>query len=112
MASAAGGQSGGGSSLPRLEFYDFFTSQFWQVAPLGPQGIQQDSRAPQLLFYQFRFVGIQNLEAPLAAGVDSVLGGLLGGVSSMISGIGSSLSSAVGSYSPTLAAPAVDDGTV
>lgn len=101
LVAEAGGSVGFGSSeLPRLEWYDYFTSAFWQVVPMGPQGIYQDSASPQLLFYRYRLVAIQNLEAPLAEIADGVLGAISDGINAGISGLGQSLGSALGSYSP------------
>ncbi len=95
----------GNSNLPRLEFYDFYTSSFFQIVPLGPQGIRQSAQAPQLLFYEFRFVVVENLETPIIAGLDAVLGGLANTISAGINGLSKSLDSAFGSYSPFSATP-------
>jgi hypothetical protein len=99
-AASTAGAGAAGNSLPRLEFYDYFTSSFYQVVPLGSQGIRQDSRTPQLLFYNFRFVVVENLETALIGAIDSMLGPLGQGIDSAINGVSQSLGSALGSYSP------------
>jgi hypothetical protein len=50
--------------LYTLEFYDYFTNEFWQVVPIGRQGIFQSERRPLLYEYYFRLYGVQNLAAP------------------------------------------------
>lgn len=47
-----------------LEFYDYFTGEFWQIVPVGRQGIRQSERRPLLFEYYFRFAGIRPLDAP------------------------------------------------
>ncbi len=61
------------TKLYRLEFYDYFTSDFWQIIPIGPQVISQDAMRPQLVRYRLRFAGIQSLSQPIADLVDPVL---------------------------------------
>jgi hypothetical protein len=48
-----------------MEFYDYYTQNFWQVVPVGPQGITQGIQAPTLQFYQFRLAGIKPVSAPI-----------------------------------------------
>lgn len=54
----------GNSDLCRLEFYDYFTGDYWEVVPIGPQGIRQNRSQPLLLRYSFRLAGVTNLAAP------------------------------------------------
>jgi hypothetical protein len=51
-------------NLYTMEFYDYFSSNFWQVIPSGRQVIRQDHMRPLLFFYSFRLVGVQELSAP------------------------------------------------
>lgn len=44
-----------------LEFYDYFANDFWQVQPMGPQGIDRTVQRPTLASYNFRFEGIRSL---------------------------------------------------
>lgn len=45
----------GNASLYSLEWYDFFSNQFWVVEPIGPQAVSQDISRPMLTNYRFRF---------------------------------------------------------
>ena len=51
-----------------LEFYDYFAGNFWQVVPVGRQGLVRNVRRPLLASYYFRLVGIASLSAPPGAG--------------------------------------------
>jgi len=97
-ASSAGGAQT--KNLPRLEFYDFYSSEFYQVVPVGPQGISQNQSRPQLLNYQFRLAAIYNLLQPLTNAVDSIVGAISGPIGTGISNMESSLGNVLGSYSP------------
>jgi hypothetical protein len=59
--------------LYTLEFYDYFAEDFWQVVPMGRQGIRQSATRPLVFEYQFRLIGIRSLSAvPLAAASDPI----------------------------------------
>jgi len=45
----------GTADLYSLEWYDFFSLQFWVIEPIGPQMIWQDTTRPMLTNYRFRF---------------------------------------------------------
>jgi hypothetical protein len=45
----------GTAKLYALEWYDFFSNQFWVVEPIGPQMVWQDTTRPMLTNYRFRF---------------------------------------------------------
>jgi len=45
----------GTSYLYTLEFYDYFTSNFWQIEPIGPQIFHQDAQRPILTYYRFKW---------------------------------------------------------
>lgn len=98
-AAQSGGSNGAGPTLPRMEFYDYFSSDFWQVVPLGPQGVSQTARAPQLVEYSFRFIGVQSLLQPLVSEVDSLVGQAAQGIGAGISNLSTSVSNSLGSYS-------------
>lgn len=101
MVAAAGAVTNTATKLPRLEFYNYYTGEFYQVVPIGPQGISQDSNRPQLLSYQFKWVAVYNLAAPLAAAIDSVVGAISGPISAGISAIGTSVQGAITAYAPS-----------
>lgn len=52
------------ADLYLLEFYDYFSNDFWQVVPVGAQGIRRDVRRPLLATYSFRLVGVRSLSGP------------------------------------------------
>lgn len=53
------------TDLYTMEFYDYFKQDFWQVEPVGPQGVQQNAARTLLSYYSFRLVGIQEVSMPL-----------------------------------------------
>lgn len=87
-------QSNNNQPLYTLEFYDYFTGDFWQVEPVGRQEIRQSRDRPQLVNYSFRLAGISNLNNPLQDLIDtfsqvidhpvqqaaSIIGSAIGGV--------------------------------
>jgi hypothetical protein len=83
-----------------LEFYDYFTNNFWVIEPIGPQIFQQDSARPLLSYYRFRWAAIHpaGFLGDLLDTMDTVFN-----ISSQLSSIG--LSETVGNfmnnYSPT-----------
>jgi hypothetical protein len=52
-------------NLYSLELYDYSSGDFWQVEPIGRQGITRNERRPLLFNYAFRFVAIKNVAAPI-----------------------------------------------
>jgi hypothetical protein len=90
----------GGSPLPRLELYCYYTNDDYVVEPSGPQGIVQSDSAPTLITYQFRWIGVQSLLEPVTALADDLLDALTSDVGTAITGLGSSISSMLNAYSP------------
>lgn len=55
------------NNIPQLysmEFYDYFTGEFWQIEPVGPQGVLVDASRPLYYRYQFRWAAVRNVAAP------------------------------------------------
>jgi hypothetical protein len=48
-----------------LEFYDYWMEEFWQVVPVGPQGIMQSADRPILSGYALRLMAIQAIDSPI-----------------------------------------------
>lgn len=48
-----------------MEFYDYWMNEFWQVVPVGPQGIDQSADKPILTYYTFRFAAIRPISSPI-----------------------------------------------
>lgn len=62
----------GAKDLYKLEFHDFFTGDFWEVAFLGDQSIMQDERQPLLSRYSFKLIGISPAGLPPPPTADAV----------------------------------------
>lgn len=59
------GQAANGiSDLYTLEFYDYFADEYWQVVPVGRQGISQDANKPLYFRYSFRWDAIKAVSDP------------------------------------------------
>jgi hypothetical protein len=64
----------GVSTLYTLEFYDYFSGQFWAVEPIGPQILRQAADRPELTYYRFRWAASRAVDAPLLGVADALLG--------------------------------------
>jgi hypothetical protein len=86
--------------LYSLEFYDYFTSNFWKIEPVGPQIFQQDAARPQLVYYRFRWAatvpagGIADVLDQIGAALDV-------GAQLASSNLGQNIGSTLGNYSPS-----------
>lgn len=49
-----------------MEFSDFFNGEYYQVEPIGRQGIHASDRAPLLQYYRFRLIGVAPISAAVA----------------------------------------------
>lgn len=47
-----------------LEFYDYYKGEYWEVVPIGRQGVSQNKSRPLLFDYSFRFDGVRPLDGP------------------------------------------------
>ena len=47
-----------------LEFYDYFSGDYWEVIPVGEQIIRQDASRPLWTYYDLKLVGIKELKSP------------------------------------------------
>ena len=63
----------GNSELYALEFYDYFSSNFWQVEPIGPQVFRQVNDKPLLVYYMFKWAGVTPLALPVLGEADAIL---------------------------------------
>lgn len=85
--------------LYTLEFYDYFTSNFWQIEPVGPQMFQQDSSRPLLVYYRFRWAATK--PAGLIGDVLDTIGNVLDLASQLsTSGLAQNIDGVLGNYSP------------
>lgn len=95
----AGQQADNNSDLYTLEFYDYFTGDFWQVVPIGPQTVMQDAQRPLLFYYDFTLAGVKNLTDPITDSTDDpVQSALSVSTSQAVSTLNTSLTSTLNSY--------------
>ena len=57
-----------------LEFYDYFSNDYWQVVPIGKQGIRRTVQRPLLAQYAFRFAGVRPLSGPIFPFINDPIG--------------------------------------
>lgn len=55
----------GATDLYTLEFWDDFRGEYYQVEPIGNQGIRQSAAQPLLVYYSFRLVAVQEISQPI-----------------------------------------------
>jgi hypothetical protein len=67
----------GNTKLYQLEFYDFFSSEFWVVEPVGPQMYRQSADRTVLTYFRFQWAAVRAVSAPLLGGLDAI-GALFG----------------------------------
>jgi hypothetical protein len=86
--------------LWKLEFYDYYTQQFWEVVPVGPQGITMSNAQPTLLFYRFRFAGVKPVSAPIISDLfaDQVQQMFIAASSVVAGAVSSLIGSVLGAY--------------
>ena len=63
----------GDPNLFTLEFYDYFSLEFWVVEPIGPQVIRQSSDRPNLTYYHFQLAAQSPAGFPIAGELDALL---------------------------------------
>lgn len=56
-----------------LEFYDYFSGEFWQVEPFGKQEFRQSRDRPLLTNYSLRWAGVRNLGSPITDILDALV---------------------------------------
>lgn len=87
------------STLYTLEFYDYFNSEFWQVEPIGPQGIFQDAGEPLWQRYRFVLAGVKRVDAPIFSSLADPIGQLLNkGSSTVMSTVSGNITSVLSSF--------------
>ena len=52
-------RAAGNAQLYSLEFYDYFSNEFWAVEPVGPQIYRQMNDRPTIIQYRFRWAAIR-----------------------------------------------------
>lgn len=92
-----------------LEFYDYFTGDFWQVEPIGPQRIQQDKNRPLIMNYSFRWAGVNNLNSPITSVIDAVTQFLANPAAQTISIVSQAAGGLLGNYASQTAGSSLFD---
>ena len=76
--------------LYRMEFYDYFKDDFYEVVPFGAQGLRQSAQSPLLSMFSFRFAALRPVSTPLGVVADTLIAKLFGvGALSAIGGVSS-----------------------
>lgn len=90
--------TGNANQLYRLEFYDYYTSDFYEIVPIGPQIIRQDAQRPSLLYYRLRLAGIQSLAQPISNLIDPIFNTFTTSVNQVQQTVGANIGSFVSEY--------------
>ena len=62
----------GNSVFYKMELYNYYDNEFWEVVPIGAQSISRSDRTPLWGFYDFTFAGYRKLSAPTAQKTDPI----------------------------------------
>ena len=90
--------------LYRLEFYDYFKNDFYEVVPVGPQGFRQSAQSPLLSYYSFRLAALRPVKTPLGVVADTLIAKLFGVAALSAIGQVSSLCGSLASAGPDTSA--------
>ena len=91
----------GDPNLYALEFYDYFSDNFWQVEPVGPQGIRQSADRTKLTYYRFRWAGVQPVGVPILGEADALASVLATPAATVAVNAATTLTAMLVAYSPT-----------
>ena len=96
-----GKREAGDPNLYTLEFYDYFSLEFWVVEPVGPQIVRQGSDRPNLTYYRFQLAAQKPAGIPPEGGVDALL--QVFGTPAAVAGVNAAttLGAITTAYSPT-----------
>lgn len=87
------------SDLYTMQFFDYFSNEYWNVVPIGQQIVRQDESKPLLFFYSFTFAGVSPVTDALKDTVnDPVQSALSVSTSQAISSLNTSVNSTLDSY--------------
>lgn len=91
----------GNPYLYALEFYDYFTQQFWQVEPIGPQVVRQSADRPILAYYRLRWAAVRTVGLPILGTADAIANTLLAPAQQAGVNAARSLGALLVAYGPT-----------
>jgi hypothetical protein len=89
------------ANLYTLEFYDYFSNEFWVVVPIGPQVIQQSRDRTLLSYYRFRWAALKSVSAPILGSIDALAQVFGTPVETAVLNAATTVNSLLGLYSPT-----------
>lgn len=91
----------GNPELYTLEFYDYFSKQYWVVEPVGPQGFMQNRAQPLYTHFRFRWAAVQSVSAPIIGRISAALQVFGTPLERGIANAVTNLNGLMGLYSPT-----------
>ena len=94
-------RAAGNPDLYTLEFYDYFLTQFWQIEPVGPQGLRQSADRPLLTYYEFNWIGVAPIGLPVIGEIDAIANTLLTPAQQAAVNAARTISAALVAYGPT-----------
>lgn len=94
------------NNIPQLysmEFYDYFANEFWQIEPVGRQGVIVDASRPLLYRYSFRWAAVRPLSLPPGPPpFDAIAASFSIGVGQATVGLSASLNIGLSAYAPSV----------
>lgn len=91
----------GNPELFALEFYDYFSLNFWQVEPIGPQIFRQSADRPLLTYYRFKWAAVRPVRLPVFGLIDAVANTLATPAQQAAINAARSLGAMLVAYAPT-----------
>lgn len=94
-------RNAGNSELYTLEFYDYFSNNFWQIEPVGPQIIRQAADRPLLTYYRLQWAAVRSVGVPVLGAADAMASVLATPATQAILNAASTVGAMVAAYGPT-----------
>lgn len=91
----------GNPKLYALEFYDYFSLNFWQVEPFGRQTIRQTADRPLLSYYQIQLAAIKPVGIPILGEIEAMASILAPPAAQAVVNAASSVGALLSAYGPT-----------
>lgn len=88
----------GNPQLYRMEIYDYFNNEYWQVVPYGGLSIRQDARRPMLQYYELVLMGVMQLSSAPPPPVDAIASSFGASISQASTSLSASLGGTAGLY--------------
>ena len=91
----------GNPKLYALEFYDYFSLNFWQIEPVGPQIVRQSADRPLLGYYRLRWAAVKSVGIPITGEIDAMASVLATPAAQAVVNAASSVGALLSAYGPT-----------